>query len=76
MAANTTMQTREQFGIQLRRWREENNKTQQELAGILECSFSVIGKWERGVKFPTVLYLKRRIKEVTGIDVNDFSNST
>ena len=40
------------FGEKLRKYREDNHMTQEELAGRLYVTRAAVSKWERGIGFP------------------------
>jgi transcriptional regulator with XRE-family HTH domain len=73
MAITVTDDARREFGERLKSWREERGITQQELSFQLGCAISAISKWERGIKYPRMLYVRRTIKELTGLDVDEIA---
>lgn len=45
------------FGTNLKALREKKNFSQEELARKLQISRQSISKWEKGISYPSILYL-------------------
>lgn len=55
----------------LRKWRDEKNLSQDELARMLGVNAMTVSRWERGSHLPRVQHWPA-IKEKTGLTANDF----
>ena len=58
MSTNRDQDYIKAFGVHLRTLREANNLTQEKLAELSGVTFSQIGRFERGVRSPTLSTLK------------------
>ena len=55
----TKLTTAERFGARLRLWRGEQGHPLKRVAHDLGVSVSVVSRWERGLRFPSVKNLDR-----------------
>jgi len=62
---------RKEFSRRLKEWREREDYTQQRLSEELPTSLSSVAKWELCISFPGNRMVRKRLMEVTGIDVDN-----
>lgn len=56
----------ENLGLEMKKYRKENNMTQKDLADIFEVRHSLVSRWENGQRYPTTKHIEK-IKSILKI---------
>lgn len=73
MAVIVSDAARAAFAKQLKAWREKRGITQHDLSMELGCSFATVSKWEQEAGYPRALHIRRILKKITGLDVDEIA---
>ena len=49
----------ENLGLEMKKYRKENNMTQKDLADIFEVRHSLVSRWENGQRYPTTKHIEK-----------------